>query len=245
MDVITFLCGIMASLKHNGNIMSKLQKINDMNDKVNFVNDVIGECSSLNITDFRVMTTLFKKSFLSIQFIADELDLDEYEILGSLTKMQNSVYDLVKFSNDKIYLTERGDEVFEKAAMVWFETTFPDKTLAGGKEKRPITEMMEQYKNIVYGIFEDDVRPAIVSRQNYKIKFHNMKSGFKMVELRNDGKLRIWVSKNRADLIEEFSAYDGVRILPPSEKAYVYKFDINCDEQILKTVCESIKPRLN
>lgn len=225
--------------------MSKLEKISDMNDKVNTINEIIGECSSLNIIDFKVLSILFRKSFLSTKHLSDELMINEYEILISLTKMQKANYGLVGFSTNRVYMTVLGDEIFEKSAKQWFEKTYPDKLLVGGKEKRPITSTMEHYKSIVYEIFEDKVKPTIISRQNYKIKFVNMKSGFKMVELRNDGKLRIWVSKNRKDLIEEFSSYENVRILPPSEKAYVYKFDIDCDETILKNVCESIKPRLN
>lgn len=222
--------------------MSNLKDILSIGSKLEFLNKQF-EIPTINECDSNVLFCMFKKTYMTIDEIVLKSKQLKTNVVGSLEKLVDLGFVFV--SSNKFIVSETGDNLIEISAKEWFEYNFPDAKLStGGKSKRPITEMMDVYKDIVYGIFGDAARPHIISRQNYKIKFVNMKSGFKLVELRNDGKLRIVVSKSRNDLIAEFSAYDGVRIIEPSAQSYVYKFDIDCDEEILKSVCESIKPRL-
>lgn len=201
--------------------------------------------SVLSLCDFKVMCVLFEHSYLNISDISVSCD-----IVFDIETIEQTIENLIKLGyveeSDSMYiLSTSGDELIETTAKNWFEFKYPDQLLVtGGRTKRPITEMMDDIKTILYNGIGDHLRDEQIKRQNFKIKFSKdvQKKGFKWIEIRNSGFIRLIVGRHESNIIEKLTEeFPNVIAIVHTEASSIKKFDVELNEEVMVKMISFIK----
>lgn len=210
--------------------------------KLDFLNTHFDK-ATLNLTDMKIMCVLFDQSYLNVSDIFKSSD-----IVFEIETIEESVerlmkYGLIEQSNDLYLLSLDGDELIETTAKEWFETTYPDaKSANGGRIKRPITEIMDDLKKQLYEGIGEMLRDEQIKRQNFKIKFTHQKSGFKWIEIRNSGFIRIILGRHESTLIDELNkSFDNVTPIKHIDSSSIKKFDVEFTEENMENMISFIR----
>lgn len=210
--------------------------------KLDFLNENL-DCGKLSQHGMNVLFSIYKKSYMTIDELAEIAKLSKIKIVTMLSNMMKMSPALVESSNGKYLTTLDCDEIINSCAVEWFNFKNPDyKPSSGGQVKRPIGKHMDDFRDYVLNNFDPGYFSNVkISRQNYKMILADKKDGFKILEIRNNGKFRVVVSKNNKKIINTLSEIEGMSFIPASDKSYVCKFDYDCSYDLIDEIIEIVK----
>lgn len=159
-----------------------------------------------------IFVQLAKFNFPTAQQIRDAMpDVSGPSVnsnIGNLVKKG-----LIAKHDTSFIITDLGTEILTKAAEEYAQANpkqpkqKADGTTRGVRKPREVTPEMVQFKDQMEDMLKEyfDIKETIINRSNFEIKLLKRSAqGFRHVEIRNNGKIRVFAYKVTQDTINEF-----------------------------------------
>lgn len=205
--------------------------------KLDLLNKEISQYE-LTLNELSVVVAVYQKPFIGISEISTVTGIDRVIVTNALRKMATSNPKLVDTLNNQFVTTCDFDDMIGNASEIWFKHNNPDHVTG----QRPITKKMDDFKDYLMSKFDEGYFSNVkIFRQNYQLILSDKKAGVKNIEIRNNGDVRVAVSKVKTNVCNLMMDISGVTFVPPSATSYISNYDYACSYEKLDEIINTIK----